>query len=90
MFKVKRPFALVAVLTFLMLGSFLSSGNRDTANAAPFRYEQVVTYYSDPQMTNIVGYYNVLCNGMTTQLQGSSSPYYTVENVNICCGSVPC
>ena len=87
--KAKRRVVLAAILALLALGSFIPSGNRGTASAVIIRYEKEITYYSDPGMTNIVGYGHIYCNGRGT-LDGTSSPYHTEEILNVCCGSVPC
>jgi hypothetical protein len=89
--KAKRRFVLLAVLALMALGTFLPSisGYRSTASAAIILYEKEITYYSDPGMTNIVGYGHIYCNGRGT-LEGTSSPYHTEDILNVCCGSVPC
>jgi hypothetical protein len=87
--KAKRRFVLAAVLALMALGVFLPSGGTGTVGARPVYYEKEITYYSDPGMTNIVGYGHIFCNGRGT-LEGTSSPYHTEEIVNVCCGNVPC
>lgn len=88
-FKAKRRFILVALLALMTFGVFLPNDNRTTANAAIIMYEKEITYYSDPGMTNVVGYGHIFCNGRGT-LEGTSSPYHTEEIVNVCCWGVPC
>jgi hypothetical protein len=91
MSKAKRPFVLAAVLAFLMLGSFLSGGNRVTASAAFPENQLLYTYYSDPGMTTVVGHgYQPCGNWKIYMTDGYNSPYYTEEISIICCGDVPC
>jgi len=87
--KAKRRFILVAVLGLMALGTLLPSGGTGAVNASPVYYEKEITYYSDPGMTNVVGYGHIYCNGRGT-LEGTSSPYHTEEIVNVCCWGVPC
>jgi hypothetical protein len=92
--RVTRRFVFAASLALMLTGALLpssSSGhNRGVSAPATYvRYEKEITYYSDPGLTNYVGTGHIYCNGRGT-LTGTSSPYYTEDILNVCCGSVPC
>jgi hypothetical protein len=91
--RITRRLVFTATLALLLLGAFfpLSGGGYTRAVSATvaYGYEKEITYYSDPGLTNYVGTGHIYCNGRGT-LTGTSSPYYTEEILNICCGSVPC
>ena len=91
--KVTRRFLLAAVLGLMTLGVLLPSGSGDytsKVSAAPmYGNELEITFYSDASLTTVVGIRHIYCNGRGT-LTGTSSPYYTEEILNVCCGSVPC
>ena len=89
--RIMRRFVFAATLALLLLGAFLplSGGGYTRAVSAAYGYEEEITYYSDPELTNYVGTRHIYCNGRGT-LTGTTSPYYTEDILNICCGSVPC
>jgi len=91
-----RRFVFAATLSLLLLGALLplkGGGYTRAASAtvaySGYGYEEEITYYSDPGLTNYVGTGHIYCNGRGT-LDGTSSPYHTEEVLNTCCGSVPC
>ena len=91
--RIMRRFVFAATLALLLLGAFLplSGGGytREVNASVAYGYEELITYYSDPGLTNEVGTCHVYCNGRGT-LTGTSSPYHTEEVLNTCCGSLPC
>ena len=89
--QVRRPFVLAALLLALVLSSALlpSPGGGVNATSAYPRYEKEIIYYSDASLTTQVGTGHIYCNGRGT-LDGTSSPYYTEEILNVCCGSLAC
>jgi len=89
--RTTRRFVFAATLALLLLGAFLplSGGGYTRAVIATPMYEEEITYYSDPGLTNYVGTGHIYCNGRGT-LDGTSSPYHTEEVLNTCCGSLPC
>jgi hypothetical protein len=91
--RIMRRFVFAATLTLLLLGAFLPlSGGGYTRGASAtvvYGYEKLITYYSDPGLTHIVGTRHIYCNGRGT-LTGTTSPYHTEEILNVCCGDVPC
>ena len=91
-----RRFVFAATLSLLLLGALLplkGGGYTRAASAtvaySGYGYEEEITYYSDPGLTNYVGTGHIYCNGRGT-LDGTSSPYHTEEVLNTCCGSLPC
>ena len=91
-----RRFVFAATLSLLLLGALLplkGGGYTRAASAtvaySGYGYEEEITYYSDPGLTNYVGTGHIYCNGRGT-LEGTSSPYHTEEVLNTCCGSLPC
>jgi hypothetical protein len=85
--KVRRRFVLASILVLMTLGVLLPSGG---TNAAPqVYYEEEITYYRDPGLTQYCGTGHIYCNGRGT-LTGTSSPYHTEEELNTCCWGVPC
>lgn len=92
--RIPRRFVFAATLSLLLLGALLPLGGGGytrevSATVAYPMYELEITYYSDPQLTNYVGTGHIYCNGRGT-LSGTSSPYYTEDILNVCCGSLPC
>ena len=93
--RVKKLFVFTALaLTLMLSGAFLPSSSRGrahvgSATSAYPRYSTLTTYYSDASQTQEVGSLYVRCNGSGTRT-GTSSPYYTVETIDVCCGNVPC
>ena len=92
--RIPRRFVFAATLLLLLLGALLPlNGGGYTravsATVAGYGYEEEITYYSDPELTNYVGTGHIYCNGRGT-LDGTSSPYHTEEVLNTCCGTVPC
>jgi hypothetical protein len=94
--RIPRRFVFAATLSLLLLGALLplkGGGYTRAASAtvaySGYGYEEEITYYSDPGLTNYVGTGHIYCNGRGT-LDGTSSPYHTEEVLNTCCGSVPC
>jgi len=92
--RIPRRFVFAATLSLLMLGALLplnGGGYTPKANAtvAYPMYEEEITYYSDPGLTNYCGTGHIYCNGRGT-LTGTSSPYHTEEVLNVCCYGVPC
>jgi hypothetical protein len=89
LFRVKRPFALAAlVLTLVLSGAFLPSSRVASTAACP-RYSTLVHYYSDASYTSEVGTRYFLCNGTSTST-GIGSPYYYSEIIDVCCGCQIC
>ena len=91
--RMKRRFVFAAIFALLLFGALLPmGGGRYTpgAIARAYPYEEIeITYYSDPGHTNYVGTGHIYCNGHGT-LTGTSSPYHTEEQLNVCCYGVPC
>ena len=91
--RITRRFVFAATLSLLLLGALvpLNGGGytRVASATVAYGYEEEITYYSDPGLTNYVGTCHVYCNGRGT-LTGTTSPYYTEEVLNTCCGSLPC
>ena len=92
--RIPRRFVFAATLSLLLLGALLPLNNGGytrgvSATTAYPMYEEEITYYSDPGLTNYVGTGHIYCNGRGT-LTGTSSPYHTEEVLNTCCGSLPC
>ena len=92
--RIPRRFVFAATLSLLLLGALipLNGGGYTrgvSATVAYPGYEEEITYYSDPGLTNYVGTRHIYCNGRGT-LTGTSSPYYTEEVLNVCCGGLPC
>ncbi len=85
--RVKRWVVFALPLALLLFGAFLPSGRVSSKPVYLYSYE--FTFYSDASHTQIVGVRDTKCNGTST-LSGTSSPYYTQEVLDICCGSVPC
>ena len=91
--RITRRFVFAAILSLLLLGALLPLNGggytRRVSATAAYGYEEEITYYSDPGLTNYVGTGHIYCNGRGT-LTGTSSPYHTEEILNTCCGSLPC
>ena len=91
--RIPRRFVFAATLSLLLLGALLPLNGggytRGVSATVGYGYEEEITYYSDPGLTNYVGTGHIYCNGRGT-LTGTSSPYHTEEVLNTCCGSVPC
>ena len=91
--RITRRFVFAATLSLLLLGALLPLNGggytRRVSATAAYGYEEEITYYSDPDLTNYVGTGHIYCNGRGT-LTGTSSPYHTEEVLNTCCGSLPC
>ncbi len=91
--RTMRRFVFAATLALLLLGAFLPlSGGGYTRGASArvvYGYEKLITYYSTPARTHIVGTRHIFCNGRGT-LTGTTSPYSTEVILNVCCGDVPC
>ena len=88
--RITRRFVFAAILSLLLLGALLPlNGGGYTRRVSAYGYEEEITYYSDPGLTNYVGTGHIYCNGRGT-LDGTSSPYHTEEVLNTCCGSLPC
>ena len=91
--RMMRRFVFAATLSLLLLGALLPLNGgvytRGVSAAVGYGYEEEITYYSDPELTNYVGTCHIYCNGRGT-LTGTTSPYYTEDILNICCGTVPC
>lgn len=91
---VRKSFVFAAlVLTLLLSIAFLPSsgggGSREACAAAQYGHSTFITYYNDAAHTTEIGTRYIRCNGRATTT-GSTSPYYTSEIVDVCCGSVPC
>ncbi len=87
-----RRFVLGAALALMLVGVLVPSrGVNSTASCV--MYEKEITYYNDAAHSQVVGTGHIYCNGRGT-LEGTSSPYYTEEILNVCCydphGCVPC
>jgi hypothetical protein len=90
--RIMRRVVFAATLALLLLGAFLplsGGGYTREVSATAYGYEEEITYYSDPELTNYVGTCHIYCNGRGT-LTGTTSPYYTEDILNTCCGSLPC
>ena len=91
--RIPRRFVFAAILSLLLLGALLPLNGggytRRVSATAAYGYEEEITYYSDPGLTNYVGTCHTYCNGRGV-LTGTTSPYYTEEVLNTCCGSLPC
>jgi hypothetical protein len=91
--RIIRRLALAGMFALMVSGVLFPSVGSDytsRVSAAPaYGYEEEITYYSDPGLTNYVGTGHIYCNGRGT-LTGTSSPYHTEEILNVCCGNVPC
>lgn len=91
--RVGKSFVFAAlVLTLLLSIAFLpssSGGGSRAVCAAAYGHSTWITYYSDASYTTEIGTRYIRCNGKATTT-GSTSPYYTSEIVDVCCGSVPC
>lgn len=92
---VRKPFLFAALaLTLMLSGDFLSSSGVVRARAvgaasAHLKYSTVTFYYSDASHTQQIGYRYIDCTAHGT-LYGTTSPYYTIENIDACCGTSPC
>lgn len=92
--RVGKSFVFAAlVLTLLLSIAFLPSssggGVPEVCAASTYGYSTFITYYNDAAHTTEIGTRYIRCNGRATTT-GSTSPYYTSEIVDVCCGSVPC
>jgi len=88
--RLTRRLVFAATLAVLLLGAFLPLGGGGyTRKVSAYGYEEEITYYSDPELTNYVGTVHTYCNGRCT-ITGTTSPYYTEDVLNVCCGTVPC
>lgn len=92
--RVGKSFVFAAlVLTLLLSIAFLPSssggGLREACAASAYGYSTFITYYNDAAHTTEIGTRYIRCNGRATTT-GSTSPYYTSEIIDVCCGSVPC
>src|SRR5215217_3518568 len=94
--RISRRIVFAVTLSLFLLGALLplkgggyTRGVSATVAYSGYVYEEEITYYSDPGLTNYVGTGHIYCNGRGT-LEGTSSPYHTEEVLNTCCGSVPC
>lgn len=93
--RVRKSFVFAAlVLTLLLSSAFLPSsgggGSREVcAASAQYGHSTFITFYNDAAHTTEIGTRYIRCNGKATTT-GSTSPYYTSEIVDVCCGSVPC
>jgi hypothetical protein len=88
--RIPRRLVFAAILSLLLLGALLPlNGGGYTQRVSAYGYEEEITYYSDPGLTNYVGTCHTYCNGRGV-LTGTTSPYYTEEVLNTCCGSLPC
>ena len=89
--SVTRRFVLGATLVALMLGGALVP--LTSVRSSCVMYEKEITYYNDAAHSQVVGIGHIYCNGRGT-LEGTSSPYYTEDILNVCCydlyGCVPC
>lgn len=92
--RVRKLFIFAALVSTMLLSSaFLpsqSGGSTTEACAVSgYTYSRIYTYYSDATYTTEVGWRYIGCNGRGTTT-GITSPYFTYENVNVCCGSYEC
>ena len=92
--RLRKPFVFAALVLALMLSTaFLpsnSSGSKSEACAVSgYTYSRMYTYYSDATYTTEIGWRYIRCNG-TAITSGSTSQYFTSENVDVCCGSYEC
>lgn len=92
--RVGKPFVFAAlVLTLLLSSAFLPSssggGSPKVCAASAYGHSTFITYYNNAAHTTEIGTRYIRCNGTATTT-GSTSPYYTSEIVDVCCGSVPC
>jgi hypothetical protein len=79
-------------LSLMLSSAFLpskSGGSTSEACAVGYYYSRIYTYYSDASYTTEIGWRYIRCNGTATT-SGSTSPYYTSEIVDVCCGSYEC
>jgi len=81
------------VLTMLFSSAHLPSNGGGSPGEAcavtGYYYTRMYTYYSDASYTTEIGWRYLRCNG-TAITSGSTSSYFTVENVDVCCGSYEC
>jgi hypothetical protein len=87
--RVKRSFALAALVLTLALSGAFHPSSRVASTATCPRYSTLVHYYSDASHTTEVGTRYFLCNGTSTST-GTGSPYYYSEIVDVCCGCQIC
>jgi hypothetical protein len=92
--RFRKSFVFAAlVCTMLLSSAFLPSGSgggsREVCAASQYGHSTFITYYNDAAHTTEIGTRYIRCNGKATTT-GSTSPYYTSEIVDVCCGSVPC
>jgi hypothetical protein len=88
--RVKKLFAFVAlVLTLVLSGAFLPP-SKVASTASCAQYETLTHYYSDATYTTRIGVCHTRCNLTSGGCTGSFSPYYIVENVDMCCDCVVC
>jgi hypothetical protein len=84
--RVRRALVFAAVLsTPVLSGVFLPA----RSVSSKLYYGKEYTYYSDASKSQVVGFGWEYCNG-SSGLDGTSSPYRTVDVVEVCCGDVPC
>lgn len=87
--RVKRPLAVAALLLTLALsGAFLPPIKVASTATCP-TYETLTHYYSDATYTTRIGVYHTACDWRRSG-NGSTSPYYIIENVDLCCGCSGC
>lgn len=86
--RLRRPLAVAALLLTLALSvSFLQPGGVESKTCPSHDY--FIYYYSDATYTNRIGVYYTACDWRRSG-NGSTSPYYIIENVDLCCGCTGC
>lgn len=86
---VKRPLALAVLLSALALSVYFLPPTKVASTATCPTYETLTHYYSDASHTTRVGVCHTACDWRRS-CNGTTSPYYVVENVDLCCGCMGC
>jgi len=88
-----RRFVFGATLALMLLGVAFTPSRGVSPTVSCVMYEKEITYYNDAAHSYVVGTRHIYCNGRGT-LDGTSSPYYTEDILNVCCpdpyGCIPC
>lgn len=93
--RLRKPFVFAVLVSTLMLSSAFLPSNRggsalEACAASGYNYSRIYTYYNDAAHTTEVGWRYINCAGRVESSSGITSPYYTYENINVCCGTYEC
>lgn len=86
---VKRPLAVAALLFALALSVAFLPPDRVASTAFCPSHDTLTHYYSDATYTTRVGVCHTACDWRRS-CNGTTSQYYIVENVDVCCGCSGC